>query len=49
MFEDEIAAEYSRIENENDIDSDDEWKMSRGTFDAVQEIQEEFDGKEDRN
>ena len=27
MFKDEIAAGFSRIENENNIHSDDEWKM----------------------
>ena len=42
MSEDKIAAGYSRIENENDIDSDDEWEMSRGAFDAIQEMQDEF-------
>ena len=49
MSEDEIATGYSRIENENDIDSDGEWEMSRGGFGAIQEMQDEFDGEEDKN
>jgi len=43
MSEDEIASEYSQVENEDDIDSEDEWEMSRGAFDAIQEMQNEFD------
>ena len=34
MTKDKIAARYSRLENENDIDSDDEWKMSRAVWNA---------------
>ena len=42
--EDEIASGYSRKENDDDVDSDEEeWEMSRGAFDAIQEIQDEFD------
>ena len=43
ISEDELASGYSRKENENDVDSEDEWEMSRGAFDAIQEIQDEFD------
>ena len=49
MSEHEIAAGYSRIEKENDIDSDDECEMSRGTFEAIQEMPDEFDDEKDRN
>ena len=44
MSEDEIASGYSRKENDDDVDSDEEeWEMSRGAFDAIQEVQDEFD------
>ena len=43
MSEDEIVSGYSRTENEDDIDSEDEWGMSREAFDGIQEMQDEFD------
>ena len=43
ISEDELASGYSRKENEDDVDSEDEWEMTRGAFDAIQEIQDEFD------
>ena len=49
MSEDKIAAGYSRIEKDNDIDSDVEWEMSHGAFDEIQEMQDEFSDGEDRN
>ena len=49
MSEDEIAAGYSRAENENDSDSDEEWELSRGAFDAIQEMQDEFDDEGEKN
>lgn len=42
MSKNQIAAGYSRIENENNFDYDNEWKVSRGTFDAIQEMQDEL-------
>ena len=47
--DDKIVTGYSRIEKENDIDSDDKWELSRGAYDAIQEMQDEFHGKRDRN
>ena len=49
MSEDEFGAWYLQIRNENDIDSNDEWQISLGAFDAIQEIQDEFHDKEYRN
>ena len=49
MSKHEIAAGYSRIKNENDIDSDSEWKMSRRGFDAIQKMQDKFNDKEVRH
>ena len=43
ISEDEITSGYSRMENEDDIDSEDEWEMSRGAFDVIQEMQDKFD------
>ena len=37
------------IHESNDIDQDDECKMSLGIFRATQEMLDEFDDKEDRN
>lgn len=49
MSEDKIAAGYSRIEKDNDIDSDVEREMSHGAFDEIQEMQDEFSDGENRN
>ena len=36
---------YSRDENQNVSDSDEKWESNRGTFEAIQEMQDEFDDK----
>lgn len=42
MSKNQIEAGYSRIETENNFDYGNEWKVSRGTFDAIQEMQDEL-------
>ena len=48
LLRDEIAVRsvgYSRDENQNVSDSDEKWESNRGTFEAIQEMQDEFDDK----
>ena len=41
MSQEEISVAYLREQNEDD--SDEEWEMGRGAFDAIREMQDDFD------
>ena len=41
ISQEEISVTYLREQNEDD--SDGEWEMGRGAFDAIREMQDEFD------
>lgn len=44
-----LNALYGWIKNENDIDSDSEWKMSPRRFNTIQKMQDKFNDKEVRH